>query len=117
MKKRSIITTISAVVLAMATVTLAGCAGNNNKSGTTQESTSVVDSVTLVDFDNITATVELGSTYSLPNIATDTNGKDYQVVYSATDESGQAVAVNKNSFFDFLKFIIIYKLCYLISLK
>ena len=98
MKKRSIITTISAVVLAMATVTLAGCAGNNNKSGTTQESTSVVDSVTLVDFDNITATVELGSTYSLPNIATDTNGKDYQVVYSATDESGQAVAVNKNSF-------------------
>ena len=98
MKKKSIITTISAVVLAMATVTLAGCGGNNNRSGTTQESTSVVDSVTLVDFDNVTATVELGSTYSLPNVATDTNGKDYQVVYSATDESGQAVAVNKNSF-------------------
>ena len=55
-------------------------------------------SVTLVDFENKADTAELGSTYALPNVATDTAGNDYQVVYRAVNAEGQAVALDRFNF-------------------
>ena len=103
MKKRSIVTTISAVLLALTTGALAGCnpaTSESPESPTTSEteSESQQQGVTLVDFGDVAETVELGSTYALTNVATDTDGNDYQVTYRCVDAEGQSVALNKYTF-------------------
>ena len=104
MKKRSIVTTVSAVLLSM----LITACGNSSLSSSSQtseipsssvsESSSQQQALTLVDFSDYSDTVELGSTYALTNVATDTEGTDYQVVYKCVDSEGQSVALNKFSF-------------------
>ena len=97
MKGKSIVTTLSVLFLSVSALTLIGC--ETKKNSQSEQSSSIVDeNPELVDFENISKTMELGEIYHLPNGADDTNGVAHLVSYSAVNEQGQGVALNK---FDF----------------
>ena len=72
---------------------LAACGDKQDDSSSTPSG-----GITLIDFEDKSVSVELGDVYTLPNVATDSNDKDYPVTYSVITADGEGIAINQYDF-------------------
>ena len=87
MKKRFL--TLFSFFFILGLLVLVGCSKKTNKSN--DPGTTGAPNIQLVDFEDKTVEVELGSVYRLPNVISDASDKDYQVAYTITTKSGDPV--------------------------
>ena len=81
-------------ILTLSLSMFVGCFGGDGESQSEKESQSTPStSIQLVDFEDKTEEVEVGTTYWLNNVVTDTNENDYQVSYSVTNTAGDVVVL------------------------
>ena len=80
-------------ILTLSFSVFVGCGGGKKQSESEKESQSST-AIELVDFEDKTEEVEIGTTYYLNNVVTDIDENDYQVSYAVVTGAGETVVVD-----------------------